>query len=168
MKRAKRNRGGGVLVLVLAVVVVTATGPAGGIRLVTDPSNEAPAVSLPPPTTGYDRSPVLAIKTVTDPNETRRLVFAQGTATVVLNCTHFWLEMTPATLNYYLVPIYLDTATDERYRFIAGPLNGRVADPFGETAFLLLEVEIRVPGEPSVAVHLPRQCLDPSTVTPPS
>lgn len=153
--------------------MVIATGPAVSIGMVTEPAGEEPASYLAHSTIAHDRSQMLPVQTVSDHNETRhnetrRLVFSQGTATVFLNCTDFWLEMTPTNLHYYLVLHYLDTTTSERYRFIAGPLNGRVADPFGDTEFLLLEAEVRVPGDPSVAVYLPQYCLDPATTTTPS
>ena len=82
-----------------------------------------------------------------------------------LTCTEFSIQVDPVDVDYYLVPQYLDTTTGARYRFIAGPLNGRIVDPFGETEFLLLEAEIRVPGEQSVAVYLPRKCLTGGTAS---
>jgi hypothetical protein len=78
---------------------------------------------------------------------------------VFLNCTHFWITVTPPDEEYSLVLTYLDTETDQRIRVPTGSLIGRSSDHFGQYEFLLLEVEVRVAGRPSVAVHLPRHCL---------
>ena len=93
------------------------------------------------------------------PEVKREFVFRRCRANVRLTCTDFVIDVTPFNCDYFLALIYLDTKTNVLYRFIAGPLQGRITDPFGETRYLLLEAELRVPGEQTVAVHLPRACL---------
>lgn len=170
--RAVHHRWGSVLII--GLLLVTAAEPALTIGSGTE-SPASPDETIrsrtsqlaPSPGHGLNRAPM--IEPPSEPNETQRLVFGhRATATVFLNCTEFWLEMTPTDLDYYLVLMYLDTTTETRYRFMAGPLNGRVADPFGETEFLLLEVQVRVPRAPSVTVHLPRRCSETTTAAWPS
>lgn len=152
--------------LVVVAVAVATAGPAAGVPPMVGSDAESTGPRTLQPIAEHGETPIRTDEPSANRTVTRVLKFPQGTATVFLNCSVFRMEMTPTALDYYLGLVYLDTTTGERYRFLAGPLNGRVVDPFGDTTFLLLEVEVRVPGDPSVAVHLPRRCLDATTNSP--
>lgn len=160
-----------VLLLTLAVVSAGALLPSGlgatdgnavtpadftGNVVRTPPSEQAERAS--PPTTTVETT-TRTVTATTTADAVRRLSFGRASATVLLNCTDFWIEMSPPEMEYSLVLFYLDATTGQRIKFPASAVEGRVEDSFGDTGLLLLEVEIEVPGAPSVAVHTPRRCL---------
>lgn len=104
--------------------------------------------------------------TTTSESNVHQISFGDVRATVFLNCTYFWITVTPSDREYSLVLTYLDAETGQRFRILTGSLIGKSSDPFGRNGFLLLEVEVRVVGRPSVAVHLPRHCLETRTPVP--
>ncbi|MFC7202576.1 hypothetical protein ACFQJC_03555 [Haloferax namakaokahaiae] len=93
-------------------------------------------------------------------SKTQTIEFTRATATVSLDCTDFSLRMEPASVEYYLGLLYRDEATDEVLRSSAGPLTGRVADSFGDTEFMLLEIDIQISGEQPATVYLPDRCFE--------
>lgn len=142
-----------------------------------DPHNSGPTQGTTEPVTSPEATPVVTPDSTTSQTATpsdlpsdgstpQHLVIRRSQATVLFSCTEFWIDLAPASVDYYLVLDYLDTASHEQFRFVAGPLRGRVEDSFGSTRFLLLSVEVSVPSEAtSVSVHIPRRCLEASTPT---
>lgn len=140
---------------ILRLLAVGASGGVAGcmtgraVQAGEAPSTMVPTTPAVPTTT-----------TATELGETTQIQFAQGAFRVRFTCRTFSLDVRPPDLHFYLFLQYLDTRTNERIGFVAGPLTGHVEDPFGETEFVLLEAEISVHGEATVAVHLPDRCRD--------
>lgn len=143
------------------VLRVLALGVVGGLpgcatgRSFQGRDRTPPAISHPSTST--------TTTTATEPgddNDTTQITFRQGTFRVHFSCRSFSVDVTPPDVQFFLHLQYRDTRTNERIRFIAGPFVARVEDPFGETSFVLLEAQIAVPGESTVAVYLPTRCHD--------
>lgn len=162
----------GLRTLFLTIVLISAGVLAANGLHETQPPATPPAV----PSSGHPETQ----PTVSQTNSTARTAEVNGTtslattvesdvkhnlslirarATVFLNCTYFWIDVTPDDVYYTLDLTYRETSSDQRIRILAGPLNGRAEDPFAQYGFLLLRVEVRVAGVPSVAVYIPRRCL---------
>jgi hypothetical protein len=131
----------------------------------SDPPTRSPATDSAVATTATaattaESERVTGTTTSEATREVHTVVFRQCSFRVTFSCTRLVVEPSRSAVPYYLTLRYRDTGTGRRVRFVAGPLTGRVEDPFGTTAFLLVEVGIGVPNEGSVALSLPRACLE--------
>ncbi|WP_410766597.1 hypothetical protein [Haloferax sp. DFSO60] len=149
---------------ILHLIGVGLTGWTAGCSTATPSTeNNVPMMATRVPDSDSISVAELATPSPTDSepeSKTQTIEFRRATATVSLDCTDFSLRMEPASVEYFLDLLYRDETTDEVQWSSAGPLTGRVTDSFGDTEFLLLEIDIQISGEPPAKVYLPDGCFE--------
>ena len=96
--------------------------------------------------------------TTTQPDEVTRHV-GPVTVTIFLNCSLLEVDVEPSGYAYDLKLVYRDIETGQRVPILAGPFTGFIDDPFGETGFQLVEVQVQVERLPSTGQFAPERCL---------
>ena len=183
MRPTHRNRTTLVLALVLALSLALAAGFANDAlgygpehvepATIVPPSGEDPVDETRADPTAADPARTVSTEVVARPNDpdaphartnvpntpeplsndTHEIAFTHAHATVTLTCVALEVTVSPADVAYDLVLTYVDTSTGRFYWMVAGPLNGTVVDPFGETDFRLVEMVVQAGGDPWVGVQ---------------
>ncbi|MFC6954333.1 hypothetical protein [Halorubellus litoreus] len=95
----------------------------------------------------------IAHDTQSNDSYTNTVSFTHAHATVTLDCEVLVVAVSPANVSYDLALTYVDRTTGTPIWMAVGPLNGTIVDPFGETDFRLLEVNVQMYGDPWAGVQ---------------